>query len=64
MSNVVSIPCKCGRPMVERTNRQNGSTFMGCSGYPDLCSETAALPEYVRMIRDGASELPGFGEDE
>ncbi len=64
MSDVVTIPCPtCGRPMVLRTNRLNGSEFLGCTGYPDFCSETAKLPEYVRLKRAGASELPGFGGD-
>jgi ssDNA-binding Zn-finger/Zn-ribbon topoisomerase 1 len=60
----VEIRCgKCSRPMAERENRANGSTFLGCTGYPDFCSETAKLPEYLRLKRAGASELPGFGED-
>jgi hypothetical protein len=49
--------------MVERTNSVNGSTFLGCTGYPDFCSETAKLPEYIRLKRAGAAELPGFGGD-
>lgn len=61
----VTIPCRqCGRPMVERVNRATGSSFLGCSGWPDLCSETAQLPEYVKMIRAGAEELPGFGDEQ
>lgn len=65
MSDTVSLTCPaCGRPMVERVNSKNQSTFLGCAGYPDFCSETAKLPEYVRLKRAGAAELPGFGEDD
>jgi ssDNA-binding Zn-finger/Zn-ribbon topoisomerase 1 len=64
VSGEVTLTCpKCGRPMVERTNRANGSTFMGCTGYPDLCSETAKVPAYIEQKRAGGIELPGFGGD-
>jgi ssDNA-binding Zn-finger/Zn-ribbon topoisomerase 1 len=64
MSDQLTLTCRaCGRPMAERENRENGSTFLGCTGYPDFCSETAKLPEYIRLKRAGASELPGFGGD-
>jgi ssDNA-binding Zn-finger/Zn-ribbon topoisomerase 1 len=64
MSEQVTLRCpSCGRPMVERENRANGSRFMACTGWPDFCSETAKLPEYIRLRRAGASELPGFGGD-
>lgn len=56
---VVACP-DCGRPMAERENRVNGSTFLGCTGYPDFCSRTQKLPEYIRMKREGAASLPGF----
>ena len=57
----VVLPCpECGRPMVERENRVNGSRFLGCTGYPDFCSHTQKLPEYVRLKRAGAEQLPGF----
>ena len=60
MSEQVTIRCsRCGCPMVERTNRQNGSTFMGCTGYPD-CDETAKVPPYLEMKRVGGLELPGL----
>lgn len=31
---------RCGRIMKIRTNRQEGSKFWGCSGYPDQCRHT------------------------
>jgi ssDNA-binding Zn-finger/Zn-ribbon topoisomerase 1 len=49
----------CGAPMVRRTNRQNGSEFMGCSEYP-ACTETMPIPESIRLREAGALELPGF----
>lgn len=49
----------CGRPMAERENRQNGSRFMGCTGYPE-CAHTEKVPAYVEMIRQGAALLPGM----
>ena len=56
----VTVTCPaCGGPMVQRTNRQNGSEFLGCSRYPD-CTETAKVPAWVHMKRAGAIELPGL----
>lgn len=59
--------CVCGRPMVERTNSKNGSTFLACTGWTErddrdqpLCSETAPLPASVVMQRAGAALLPGL----
>lgn len=54
MNNVTVIKhCpECGRPLVERTNRENGSTFLGCRGYPD-CTHTEPIPESVRLRRQG-----------
>lgn len=47
------------RPMVLRTNRQNGSEFLGCPRYPE-CQHTEKLPEWVLMQRAGAERLPGW----
>lgn len=59
-----TIPCPaCGRPMVERVNSKNQSTFLGCTGWPDFCSHTSKMPAYVEVKRAGGIELPGFGED-
>lgn len=59
-SGSVELRCEvCGRPMVERQNRLNGSSFMGCAGYPE-CTNTAPVPAYVEMLRQGATLLPGM----
>ena len=59
MSEIIVICPECGRDLVERTNRQNGSTFLGCTGYPE-CQHTQGIPEYVKLRREGATTLPGF----
>jgi ssDNA-binding Zn-finger/Zn-ribbon topoisomerase 1 len=46
--------------MVIRTNKANGSEFLGCTGWPDECTETMKLPAYVEVIRAGGQALPGF----
>lgn len=62
MSDQVTLTCPaCGRPMVERENRQNGSRFMSCTGWPDFCSETAKVPAWLEVVRSGGTLLPGFG---
>ena len=61
MSEQVTLKCPvCARPMVERENRENGSRFMGCTGYPEFCSETAKVPAYLEVKRAGGLELPGM----
>lgn len=56
----LTIQCPaCHRPMVERANSQNGSRFLGCSGYP-TCAETAKLPAFLEVKHAGGLELPGF----
>lgn len=52
----------CGSPMVERTNRQNGSTFLGCSRYPE-CEATAPIPESVKLRRAGQRDMFEDGEE-
>lgn len=60
MSEQATITCpSCGAPMVERVNRMNLSTFMGCSRYPD-CQETQKLPAWLEVKRAGGLELPGL----
>ena len=53
-----------GKPLVIRTNRANGSEFLGCSGYaPDSPAHrgyTEALPEWYRLMRSGTPMLPGM----
>lgn len=64
-STVITKACpECGRPLLQRTNRANGSAFLGCSGYPDVCRHTEAIPESVRLRAMGAPELPLFDTDE
>ncbi len=45
--------------MVERKNRLNGSTFLGCSDVP-TCRETAPIPAWLILKRAGVMELPGM----
>lgn len=49
----------CQSHLVERTNTKNGTTFMGCSRYPD-CNHTEPVPTWLTMRRQGAAALPGF----
>lgn len=46
----------CGAPLAERTNRQNGSTFLGCTRYPE-CKHTEPVPESVKMRRAGQRDM-------
>ena len=50
---------QCRAPLVERTNRATGSTFLGCSEWPD-CSFTMPIPTDVLLRRAGAQTLPGM----
>ena len=57
----VTMPCpKCGRTMKVRQNKENGSRFMGCTGWPNDCQATAPIPAYVILKAQGALSLPGF----
>jgi len=49
----------CGARQVVRTNRQTQQPFVGCETYP-VCSETGPVPEWLRLKRAGAIELPGL----
>jgi ssDNA-binding Zn-finger/Zn-ribbon topoisomerase 1 len=51
----------CGRRLVIRTNRDNGSQFIGCTGYPE-CNHTEGIPETLKMRLAGAPELPMFDD--
>lgn len=62
MSDVTMRCPTCGREMVMRENRLNGSRFMSCTGWPDFCSHTAKIPAYVEMKAAGGLELPGFDD--
>jgi len=46
--------------LVVRTNRQNGSQFLGCPNWPE-CNHTQELPMDVVLRQQGAVGLPGFG---
>ena len=50
---------ECGQPLTQRTNRNNGSEFLGCSDWPN-CTYSEELPEDVLMRRQNAAQLPGF----
>lgn len=51
---------ECGRPLVERVNRQNNTTFLGCSNYPE-CRHTEPIPESVLLRLAGQ---PGLFDDQ
>lgn len=55
----VTVICECGAPMVERVNSLNGSTFMGCTRYPE-CERTQKVPAYLEVLRAGGQMLPGM----
>ncbi len=58
----ITIICKeCGGEMVERENSYTGEHFLGCANFPE-CRNTEPLPEYIKMVKAGASMLPGFGD--
>ncbi len=50
---------ECREPMIVRTNRENGSRFLGCAQYPD-CTATMPIPEHIRLREAGLTPLPGF----
>lgn len=56
----INVTCpSCGKPMKVRRNKETGHEFLGCSQWP-TCTETKPMPEYVAMLRAGATTLPGF----
>jgi len=59
--NKVQRKCpRCGRDMVVRKNKDNGSRFFGCVGWPEDCQETMPISGYALSIAAGAPTLPGF----
>lgn len=48
---VASVPkCqKCGAHLVERTNRTNGTTFFGCSSYPNCGKPNTSVSEFTTI---------------
>jgi len=56
-------PCpQCASELVVRVNRNTEHEFLGCSQWPE-CTHTEPMPEYIRLKRMGAAELPGFEEE-
>jgi ssDNA-binding Zn-finger/Zn-ribbon topoisomerase 1 len=59
---MITKPCpKCGAPLVERTNRDTGAPFWGCSQYPQ-CAYTQPVPESVKLRKAGQRGM--FDEEE
>ena len=55
--NAITKPCPdCGRPLVERTNRATGTSFLGCPRWPE-CKHTEPLPEALRLRRAGVRDM-------
>jgi ssDNA-binding Zn-finger/Zn-ribbon topoisomerase 1 len=53
----ITKPCKrCGRLLIERTNRETGESFLGCPSWPD-CTYTEPLPESIKLRRQGQKGL-------
>ena len=50
---------QCRAPLVERTNRASGETFLGCTTWSD-CTYSTPIPADVLMRRVGAMTLPGM----
>jgi len=57
--NVFCPRCVPRVKLVVRTNRANGSQFLGCPNWPE-CKHTQAIPEDLIMKLHGATPLPGF----
>ena len=51
--------CGTGSKLMVRTNRANGSQFLGCPNWP-TCNYTEPIPESVMMELAGAQRMPGF----
>jgi len=59
---MITKPCPvCGRPLVERINRDTGEPFWGCSQWPD-CKYTQPVPESVKLRKAGQKGM--FDEEE
>ena len=51
----------CGHPLILRTNRQNGSQFLGCQDYP-TCKHTEPVPESYLLRLQGVKDMFEEGE--
>lgn len=61
MTTITKACPDCGRELKIRTNRENGSEFIGCTGWPE-CKHTEPIPESLRMRLAGAPTL--FDDEE
>ena len=53
----IKLTCpECSWPLVVRTNRQNGTQFLGCSHWPE-CTFTRELTPYLIAKMSGAPTL-------
>jgi ssDNA-binding Zn-finger/Zn-ribbon topoisomerase 1 len=50
--NIIKACPQCGATLTERTNRETGEPFLGCSRYPD-CKHTEPMPESIKLRRAG-----------
>ena len=57
--NVFCPKCVPSVKLIVRTNRANGSQFLGCPNWPQ-CRHAQSLPEDLIMRLHGAVTLPGF----
>lgn len=48
--------CAADVRLVVKTNRNNGTQFLGCPNWPD-CSHTEALPESMKLAAAGQKRL-------
>lgn len=61
--NVFCPFCELQIKLIVRTNRQNGSQFLGCPNWPE-CKHTQQIPIDIVLRLQGAQPLPGFFSDE
>ena len=57
--NVFCPNCSPAVKLIVRTNRANGSQFLGCPNWP-MCGHSQGLPQDLIMRLQGAVRLPGF----
>lgn len=60
----ISVTCpECGPTyrLVERFNHKTGGRFLGCPNWP-ACSHTQEVPLSIKMLEQGAMQLPGFAD--
>lgn len=57
--NIFCPQCELPVKLIVRTNRTNGSQFLGCPNWPK-CRHTQGIPTDLIMRLQGATPLPGF----